>query len=150
MNLTKKKFLTIAPTTPAFSEVWLTRINELMGEENAFITLRSSESYTSNEALSVSSMLPNKIHLLLSKKTINRNLQKVLLTANEDLVILCHYITTAIILWPTLSSLKNKIYVHCHGHDVTWNRRVEKFPLLPAHGFSYKRNARKLIGKVHA
>ena len=148
MDLRNKKFLTIAPAPPEFSEVWLTRMNELLGEENAFITLRPSESYTRNEALSPNSTLPNKIHLLLCKKTINKNLQKVLLTANEDLVILCHYITTAIILWPTLSSLKNKIYVHCHGHDVTWDRRVEKFPLLPAHGFSYKRNARKLIGKV--
>lgn len=66
----------------------------------------------------------------------------------NDARILCHYLTTAVYLKNIFQKINQKIFVYCHGHDVTWNRKVEAFPLIPAHGFRYQKNVKKLIGNV--
>ena len=146
------KIVTIAPTPPKFSEVWMSRMNDLLAPENLFISLASSHPIdfthlSSGEAsLSRASSLPIKVHLKFYSKSIRNRLNHVLDRLPDDTIILCHYLTTAVYLWEELKKRKNKIFIYCHGHDVTWDRRVERFPLLPAHGLSYLTKVKKFIG----
>lgn len=47
-----------------------------------------------------------------------------------------------------LKSCKQKVFIHCHGHDITWDRKVEKMPIIPAHGPFYKSRAVALDGSI--
>ncbi|WP_299591425.1 glycosyltransferase family 4 protein [uncultured Microbulbifer sp.] len=147
------KVLTIAPTPPKISEVWMTRINDFIMPENMFVSLASSildspDSPHGGASLSRTFGMPIKLHLYLFSKAIKARLNRILSESPKDTVVFCHYLTTAVYLWKELKKFNKKIIIHCHGHDVTWDRRIEGLPFFRAHGFFYVARAKKLIGKV--
>jgi glycosyltransferase involved in cell wall biosynthesis len=151
-NISHCKVLTLAPSFPKYSEVWMERMNDMLQPEHLFVALSSTEipeDYKNNSfSLSPQANLPNKVHMTLFGYTIRQQLTKLLEAIPADAVILCHYLTTAVYMWDVLKKCKQTVFVHCHGHDVTWERKVEKMPFLPAHGLLYKHNAKKMIGRV--
>jgi glycosyltransferase involved in cell wall biosynthesis len=146
------RVITLAPSFPKYSEVWMERMNDMLQPEHLFVALSSSEILEDEKnnsfSLSPYTNLPNKVHMTLFGGAIRRQLTKLLEAIPEDAVVLCHYLTTAVYMWDVLKKCKQTVFVHCHGHDVTWNRKVEKFPFLPAHGSGYKKRVQKLKGKV--
>ena len=146
--------IVIAPTPPKYSEVWMTRVNESLGNRTLFISLSCPINESCNVAendtssLSENSRLPHRIHLNLSRMSIKKKLTILMSLVSADAVILCHYLTTAVFLFDVFKKFENKVFVYCHGHDVTWNRRVESFPIFYAHGIFYKRRVKRLMGEL--
>lgn len=149
-TLSSCKVLTIAPTSPKYSEAWMERMNDGLQPNHIFVAIANKKEQESVNHLSLSKDvgLPEKLHYLVFGSKIRKNLKEILDSVNDDAIILCHYLTTAVLLWDILRKTGKQIFVHCHGHDVTWERRLEKFPIIPAHGLFYKKNVQKLIGKV--
>lgn len=54
------------------------------------------------------------------------------------------FATTAIEFDGVLASLGKPVWVHCHGHDVTWDFRSFEFPHRPARGREYAAQVRAL------
>lgn len=153
LDYTKVKTVVISPSPPKFSEVWMSRINEMLSPEILFICLTDKKSeHVSKDyptvLLSENSFFPNRLHLFLNEKKIKEKIFHILIRVPNDARILCHYLTTAVYLGEVFHKINKKIFVYCHGHDVTWNRKVEAFPLISAHGFGYLKNVKKLIGRV--
>lgn len=147
------KVLTVAPSLPKYSEVWMKRMNDLFQQDSFFVAISSASEHNSiiknvsEVSLSPVTKLPNKIHMLIFGTSIRKQLIQILKEIPKDAVILCHYLTTAVYLWDVLKDCQRKVFIHCHGHDVTWDRRVEKLPMIPAHGFMYKSKVKKIIDK---
>jgi glycosyltransferase involved in cell wall biosynthesis len=153
LDYTKVKTVVISPSPPKFSEVWMSRINEMLSPEILFICLAEKKSVQgSNDyptvLLSKNSFFPNRFHLYFNEKKIKEKIFHILDRVPNHARVLCHYLTTAVYLGEVFHKINKKIFVYCHGHDVTWNRKVEAFPFIPAHGFGYQKNVKKLIGNV--
>jgi glycosyltransferase involved in cell wall biosynthesis len=153
LDYTKVKTVVISPSPPKFSEVWMSRINEMLSPEILFICLADKKSVHASidyptVLLSKNSFFPNRFHLYLNEKKIKEKIFHILDRVPNHARVLCHYLTTAVYLGEVFHKINKKIFVYCHGHDVTWNRKVEAFPFIPAHGFGYQKNVKKLIGNV--
>ncbi|KAA1259010.1 D-inositol 3-phosphate glycosyltransferase [Rubripirellula obstinata] len=81
-------------------------------------------------------------------KSVNGQLVKIVNEMGPQSVILIHYLTAAVQLSEMLSLVPNPVFVHCHGHDVTWNRRSEFLPFLPAHGYGYVSKVKAIMPRI--
>jgi colanic acid/amylovoran biosynthesis glycosyltransferase len=48
----------------------------------------------------------------------------------------------------SIHSCQNRVFVHCHGYDVTWNNRTDWFPYLKVHSAGYIDQVRSLSQRV--
>ncbi len=145
----------IAPSAPKFSEVWMSRINEIFGEKTIFIALNGDYDVDTIDrmnyiSLSKKSIIPNRLNIFIQSTRIRHNLKLIIDKLPKNTIVLCHYLTTAAFFRHIIKKNKNnRFYVYCHGHDVTWDRKIEKFPLINAHSPFYKNQVKELIGFVH-
>lgn len=131
------------------------RMNSYFDMEVNFIALFGPEKTEFQEngvnyrVLRKRSGIPKKIQAMVDRRALIAEIHKICLNSfNEKLVILCHYLTNAVILKELWECSSVRGFVHAHGHDVTWDRKFEKFPILPAHGPLYKSRVKSIIGKV--
>ncbi len=95
--------------------------------------------------------IPKKFQLQMHRRKIVNRLRELLgRLGSSKIYVLCHYLTTAVLLRELWRESNVTCLTYCHGHDVTWDRKVESFPLIPAHGLSYKRNVRRIKDVIHA
>lgn len=74
------KVITISPSAPKYSEVWMDRMNEQLSPDNFFIALEETTGanenvYSMGVGLSPASNLPTKLHLFLYKKSLSTALE---------------------------------------------------------------------------
>jgi len=153
----------IARTLPRYSESWMDRMNGYLLPNAVFIAINATEGEYSGEieglkyyvAHKNNGMLVRKFHKFLNvinRKSIVREIEDIIRKERKSpspVILLCHYLNTADLLYPLWNRADVLGLVHCHGHDVTWDRRAEILPFLPAHGFGYKRRVKQnLIGTV--
>ncbi len=143
----------IALTKPKVSEAWMARMTDYLSPSVVFVSIFSSFSHYEMsgeivELVESIKRIPIKLTLFLKRKKILREIDCFLreLSAQYELRILCHYMTTATYLWPVLRDFKKHLYIHAHGHDVTWDRKWERYPFIPAHGPCYRQKA-KICGR---
>jgi colanic acid/amylovoran biosynthesis glycosyltransferase len=77
--------------------------------------------------------------------------QMVLRGAVEDpkvTVILVHYLEFALRYWPVWASTSKKMFVHCHGYDVTWDLRQHERPNILSHTHNYIDQVRHLAKRA--
>lgn len=143
----------IAPSVPKFSEVWMLRINQILGKQALFIAMQGDLSKDKIEdlnliTLSKRSLFPERIDMSIKSRKIRSNLKKVLDRIPKNSIILCHYLTTAVFFKDIIKKSPMKFFVYCHGHDVTWKRKIENFPYINAHPSSYQKNVAGLINYI--
>ena len=63
-------------------------------------------------------------------------------------VVLCNYATTAARLLPAWERIDKPVYVHVHGHDVTWDARRHDDPRRAHHPAEYLAQVRRLAERV--
>ena len=90
----------IAPSAPKFSEVWMSRINEIFGEKTIFIALNGDYDVDTIDrmnyiSLSKKSFLPNRLNIFIHS-TIRHNLKLIIDKLPKNTIVLCHYLTTAV------------------------------------------------------
>ncbi|MDH7911522.1 glycosyltransferase [Winogradskyella sp. SYSU M77433] len=61
------------------------------------------------------------------KKVIKKRLERIL-TKSSSSVVLFHYIDFALGFYDVIKQTQKKIYIHCHGYDVTWDLRSHTNP----------------------
>lgn len=154
INFLKVKKIIISMTEPQFSEVWMTRINYLFSENDLFISTEGDLSKNKIDNLNYISLfekipLPQFLRFKIYKYFANKKLKNILKKIPDNAVVLCHFLTTAEFYKSVIFSSNKKFYIFCHGHDITWDRKEEKFPIFNAHHKNYTKNVKKLIGKVH-
>lgn len=146
----------IAPSRPKYSEIWMQRMNQMLAPQLVFIALcdrderalpnQGFESHTIRNR----SWLPLRLALELNRKGLVKKVSKLLdqYRRGQTLTVMCHYLTTAVHLRELWQQPGLRCVVHCHGHDVTWDRRSELLPFLPAHGYRYQQHVSALVGKI--
>jgi len=150
----------VAETPPRFSEVWMRRMNRMLKPEveaaylHGFLHPNELEEDDFRQAI-VSPpwalRMPRRVALKFAKNAIHRNLiRKVqqVRERGEKVQVLCHYLTNAVYLKPVWDQVNAELYVHCHGHDVTWGRRVEFMPWMAAHPRGYINRVRPLVDQA--
>ena len=90
--------------------------------------------------------------LLLPLRMIPRRTEaEVLREAVEDPAvtrILVHYLEFALRYREVWAHTSKKLFVHCHGYDVTWDLRAHETPDQPAHAPDYVSRVRELSAKA--
>ncbi len=149
--------IVLAPSLPKYSEVWMQRITDMLPRRVVFIALCDQAMVPGmgegviTHVLRNRGRLPQRVVLGMHRRYFVNQVGTILNHYREgsQVTVLCHYLTTAVRLRELWERDDVRCFVHCHGHDVTWNRRFEAFPMLPAHGFSYAKHVKALIGKVN-
>jgi glycosyltransferase involved in cell wall biosynthesis len=141
--------IVIALTQPKVSEAWMSRMTEYLSPSVVFVSVISSSSHYDMPSRCVGLVepikgIPDRLLLFLKRRTILKKLEELLDSYSRayEIKILCHYMTNATYLWSVLALYNKQLFIHVHGHDVTWERKWEKYPFIPAHGFFYKNKAR--------
>jgi glycosyltransferase involved in cell wall biosynthesis len=150
----KPSVLVVAPGFPKYSEAWMTRMTEMLAPNVRFAAMSGRkdfawngiDSYALTEAnlKGIRGRLNRRIHM----NAVNEQLVRIVNEMGAQTIILIHYMTAAVQLKKTLSLVSNPVFVHCHGHDVTWKRKSEFLPILPAHGFGYISKVKTLMGRI--
>jgi glycosyltransferase involved in cell wall biosynthesis len=76
----------------------------------------------------------------------NRALERLRGLVDSETVdrVLVHYLTLAIRTEPVWAATKKRLFIYCHGYDVTWDLRDHEAPHRPAYRPSYVEAARRL------
>jgi glycosyltransferase involved in cell wall biosynthesis len=147
----RRKTLAVSTSAPGYSETWLLRMNDLLApdvEAIYFQGVPSPNAYKSPVRSRIltpewTSRLPTRITRTIQRRRIFSGVRDAI-AESPDANLLIHYVTTGVYLHTLLDECDAAAFVHCHGHDVTWNRRVEKLPFLPAHPRGYVDRVRRL------
>lgn len=153
-----KKVIVVSQTLPKYSEPWMSRMTHFLAPDVIFIALEGDEvgesSFQGIKSYVLSRQMgpiKRRIKSYFGKSIVQKKIEKVIdkfRGEDEKVLVVCHYLTTALTLSSLLGDRRIDFFVHCHGHDVTWARRVEAFPILPAHGLFYAKRVKRLIGLV--
>lgn len=147
------EYVVISPTKPKYSEVWMSKMSRMLAPSVVCVVMSDPSMQPmklydvdgiTTVSLSKSSGFFSKIIMFFLRPLVRKRLRRIVNDIESDVPILVHYLTTAIALYSVLSSLSGRVFIHCHGHDVTWGRRYERFPLLPAQGPFYKKSVKRL------
>ena len=144
----------IAPEAPRYSEAWMETINRLYGPKVRFVSLVAGPTQNVSNLgaaehynLSTRGRLPLRVHRFLFKRQILFGLARLLKSLPEEEIIYIHYATTALYVASVLKELEQAIFIQCHGHDVTWDRKIEGWPPIRAHPKRYPTNVLRHLGK---
>lgn len=129
----------------------MARMSDYLVPDVDFVSLFSSPEVYPMESDTVSlcdalPTLPIRVSLKLKKQQVLTRLAKFLDSKDDksEIRILCHYMTTATFLWSVLENYSDRLFIHAHGHDVTWDRKVERLPFVNAHSRGYASLAREV------
>ena len=147
--------IVIASKPPSYSEVWMHRMTDVLRPNVSAVYFQPKP--TNEVDYPTRTLLPNwtrrlPVRLCLTGGTgfptlINRRLRSHLATQPPSRLLI-HYATNAVLLERTLAAIDWPVYVHCHGHDVTWGRRMERLPMIPAQPRGYVESVRRLARRV--
>lgn len=152
----KDTVLVVSITEPKYSEAWMTQMTQDLAPNVVFVSLlgetvgwSETDGIPTYTLLKQHKFLPKRVSLSLFQKKLVKKFNQLLESIDQaNIGVLCHYLTTAVYLDKIWAHKNVHGLIHCHGHDVTWNRKVEKLPILPAHGIGYTKKVKSLIGHV--
>lgn len=153
-NLFKnKKVIFISHSLPKFSEAWMSRITDHFGEAALFVVLSADflglRKNGDTDCYSLSkSAFPERINKVLNRRSANDRLLEVIEECDPEVKVVVHFLNNALYLLPAILSNQSIFYVFCHGYDITWDKRSERFPILPTHGFFYILRVKMFIKKT--
>jgi glycosyltransferase involved in cell wall biosynthesis len=135
----------VAPSVGAYSEVWLKRqIGLLSNQIDCVLTVGGTHDINSVSDVPVLSLNPhfrksfaimNKLGLVQPEKELLRTFAKKLSKSGGPIIV--HYIELALRLMPVLKNTGRKVFVYCHGFDVTWDLRLANNPNQRKHPDDY-------------
>ena len=148
--------LVVSYQQPSYSEVWMERMtNMLRPDVEAAYVLRRNPNSVQTNGLRVRYLLPgfmspfpSRLAAKLGRRWIDREMSQVLKSTGKSTDVLVHYLTMAVSIENAIYNCPNPVFVHCHGFDVTWNKKNERFPFLLDHGKSYVQRVRSLAKRV--
>lgn len=138
------KTMVVSYQPPTYSEVWMDRMTNMLRPDVEAVYVLDRNRSSSTDGIPEHFLLPPGISRLpprlvagLGGRWITRNMMRVLQSVEAGTSILVHYLTLAVCIRDALFQCRNPVFVHCHGFDVTWRRRNERFSFLPDHPASY-------------
>ena len=150
------KTLVVSYRQPDYSEVWMDRMtNMLRPNVEAVYALKGRSAVVGSREITETyllsgfiSRLPARLAVGVGRRIINREMSRVLELHSPETTVLVHYLTMAVGIREAIQNCQNPVFVHCHGFDVTWNRKNERMPFLPDHFPSYVRRVQELSKRV--
>jgi glycosyltransferase involved in cell wall biosynthesis len=148
--------LVVSYQQPSYSEVWMERMtNMLRPDVEAAYVLRRNPNSVQTNSLRVRYLLPgfmsrfpSQLTARLGQRWIDKKMSQVLKSIDEYTTVLVHYVTMAVCIENAIFNCDNPVFVHCHGFDVTWGKRNERFPFLRDHHRSYVPRVLNLAKRV--
>lgn len=152
-----RRRIVITGSFPRYSEAWLPRMTSLIDGHVSTIYIkqdgRRKEDKEEFVLGKLQSRFPNRLlsdigDSYVSQRTLD--LLKRLCGTSEvnQTPILIHYINNAVLLRKLWRKIDSPVYVHCHGQDVTWDRRLDKLPVVRVHPRNYLTQSRELQNRV--
>jgi len=140
------KIAFLSTSYKAKSEVWIWKQIQYLKPFIAFIGVQQSVNYGTHEKIPLINLLePQNIFKRILDKIKNKNLKtyqlkRNILSAEKRYpfnAFYIHYLTQAYELRKVLLKSKKRIFIHCHGYDVSWSLRSLKFPFNNVYDKSY-------------
>ncbi|MEJ7591895.1 MAG: glycosyltransferase family 4 protein [Planctomycetaceae bacterium] len=154
--MSEPKTLVVSYQRPSYSEVWMERMTNMLrpNVETVYFLRRKRDVFpvvgVGERFLlpSFLSRLPSRMAAGLLRRWIDREMSRVLKTLDKETRVLVHYVTVAVCIANAIHRCRNPVFVHCHGFDVTWKKRNERFPFLCDHSKSYVNRVLELSKRV--
>ena len=155
--MSEPQCIVISNRPPRYSEAWMTRMTLMLPAGSQCIYFygraRGPEKCTSVLISDFRSRIPDRFASLIMQRSVLSRMMSCLESICDPMAeagprLLIHYLTNAVLLAPILEKISLPVYVHCHGHDITWDRKVEGFKFLRAHSRGYLRSALALRERV--
>lgn len=151
MTTPRKRCFVISTRPPVYSEAWMERMTRLLPPETGEIYFRGDHPKCVFKGWP--RRLPRRVFgFLFRQRLCDRLYEQLSAETNVDdpggAPLLVHYLDNAVLLSPLWSRIKLPVFVHCHGHDVTWERRLESFPAVGAHPRNFRQDALGIQSRV--
>jgi hypothetical protein len=118
------------------TELWLWRQVEYMKENIGYVGVFDRIKECKDTGYSVVSLVENEPQIALNPFFLIRKLLKLEKQYEIDIYYI-HYLTNAFILKEFIFFSNKKIFVHCHGYDLTFDLKQHQNPLINFHSQSY-------------
>lgn len=158
-----KKIIFITSTLSKYSETWLERQIEMLQENICCIFVYNKDKDFWKNKIPIHSLSSDfiqpfyvrvlnkfKIHFWDKKKPSSKdNIEQILIKNPQIEVVYIHFLTNAVHLKEFILQTDKKVFVHCHGYDITWNLHKPENPNEEYYNGNYIKDIQAISNKIH-